>query len=97
MKIEFEDKKLEKKLATLAKAKKAFGGTMAGVIFHRIKQMETALNDSELRYIPGNFHPLTADRKGQWACSLTANWRMIFRLKIEEDYIAVIIEIVDYH
>ncbi len=97
MEIEFEDKKLERKLATLAKAKKAFGDKVGGMIFYRINQLEVALDESELHYIPGNFHPLTADRKGQWACSLTANWRMVFRLKIEEDYIAVIIEIVDYH
>lgn len=96
MEIEFEDKKLEKKLSKLAQAKRYYGG-MATTIFRRIKQLQAANDEAELRKIPGGFHPLTEDRGGQWACSLSANWRLIFRLRIEASYVAVIIEVVDYH
>ena len=96
MEIEFEDKKLKKKLSKPSQAKRYFGG-MASTIFLRIKQLEVANDEAELRLIPGGFHPLTGDRDGQWACSLGANWRLIFRLRIEASYVAVIIEIVDYH
>lgn len=95
--IEFEDKKLKGKLTTLGKAKKEFGQRIAEVIFRRIKQLETAQDEKELYHIPGNFHPLTSNRLGQWACRLDANWRLIFRLRGEEEYIAVIVEVVDYH
>ena len=96
MEIEFEDKKLKKKLSKPSQAKRYFGG-MASTIFLRIKQLEAANDEAELRLIPGGFHPLTGDREGQWACSLGANWRLIFRLRIEASYVAVIIEVVDYH
>lgn len=96
MEIEFEDKKLKKKLSKPSQAKRYFGG-MASTIFLRIKQLEVANDEAELRLIPGGFHTLTGDRDGQWACSLGANWRLIFRLRIEASYVAVIIEVVDYH
>ena len=64
----------------------------------------------KIRYLPGHYHELTGDRKGQWACDLDQPYRLIFKPSedpIPEDehhrYIwAEIIgvdikEIVDYH
>lgn len=50
----------------------------------------------ELR-IPPNYglHELTGDRKGQWAMTVTRNWRLTFRLNAEgalED-----MDLEDYH
>lgn len=56
MEIEFEDKKLKKKLFKPSQAKRYFGG-MASTIFLRIKQLEVANDEAELRLIPGAFIP----------------------------------------
>ena len=35
-------------------------------------------NGSYIKYLPGNFHDLTGNRKGQWACNLDNPYRLIF-------------------
>lgn len=52
--------------------------------------------EEELR-VPPNFgaHKLTGDRKGEWALTVTRNWRMTFRIGAEgaiED-----MDLEDYH
>lgn len=45
--------------------------------------------------IPGyKFHPLTGDRKGTYAVSVTGNWRITFRFDGED---AVEVDLEDYH
>ncbi|MGA2263802.1 MAG: type II toxin-antitoxin system RelE/ParE family toxin [Acidobacteriota bacterium] len=45
--------------------------------------------------IPGfKLHPLKGDRKGFWAVTVRANWRVIFRL---DDGDAQDVDYVDYH
>jgi len=64
----------------------------------------------DVRREPGNFHELTGDRKGQWACNLDSPYRLIFvphedpipttgdgRYIWAEILGVEIIEIVDYH
>ena len=41
-----------------------------------------------------HLHPLRGDRKGFWAVTVRANWRIIFRF---EDGQALDVELVDYH
>ena len=43
--------------------------------------------------VPG-LHPLKGDRRGQWAVSVSGNWRIVFRF---EDGQAVDIDLEDYH
>jgi proteic killer suppression protein len=44
---------------------------------------------------PGfGLHPLTGDRKGLWAVTVSRNWRVIFRF---EDGDAFDVDYVDYH
>ncbi len=47
--------------------------------------------------VPPNFglHPLVGDRKGQWAMTVTRNWRLTFRLNDEGAIIEMDLE--DYH
>lgn len=52
----------------------------------RSKKLKLRLNDlfdaktlEDLRYAPGNYHELKADRKGTWACDLDQPYRLIFR------------------
>ncbi len=39
-------------------------------------------------------HPLTGNRKGQWAVRVDRGWRMVFRI---EDGRVVDVDLVDYH
>ena len=49
----------------------------------------------DLAKIPGNEpHALKGDRKGYWAVSVKANWRIIFRFA---DGDALSVELLDYH
>ena len=45
--------------------------------------------------LPGfRLHPLKGDRKGFWAVTVRANWRIVFRIK---DGQACDVDLVDYH
>ena len=45
--------------------------------------------------IPGyNLHPLKGDRKGEWAMSVSGNWRITFRFEGED---ATDVNLEDYH
>jgi proteic killer suppression protein len=45
--------------------------------------------------LPGyRLHPLKGERKGQWAVSVSGNWRLVFRF---EDEHATNVDLVDYH
>jgi len=45
--------------------------------------------------LPGfKLHPLTADRKGEWAVTVRANWRVTFRIQAGE---ARDVNYEDYH
>jgi proteic killer suppression protein len=41
-------------------------------------QLEVAVTLEELRTLPGNYHELIGNRKGQWACDLDQPYRMVF-------------------
>ena len=44
---------------------------------------------------PGlRLHPLTGDRKGQYAVSVSGNWRIVFEFEGEN---ATNVDLVDYH
>ena len=53
--------------------------------------------EEELRTVPSfRAHKLTGDRKGTWSLSVTANWRITFRIDREEMEI-VDLDYEDYH
>lgn len=64
----------------------------------RLKRILLALHRSrgpEGMSLPGfRLHPLKGERKGQWAVSVSGNWRVVFRF-VGED--AVDVDLVDYH
>jgi proteic killer suppression protein len=39
-------------------------------------------------------HPLSGERKGEWAVSVSGNWRLVFRFDGEN---ATDVDLVDYH
>ena len=109
MKIFFKTKKLEKVLNNSKLIDKTYGNS-AKKIKQRLDDMAMADNLEELMKLPGRHHPLSGDRKGQFACDLVHPMRLIYEpanepLPIDEtnalNYsqvnIVEIIEITDYH
>jgi toxin HigB-1 len=56
-----------------------------------------AMGAEEELFVPPNFgaHKLTGDRKGEWALTVTRNWRMTFR--ISEAGAIEDMDLEDYH
>lgn len=63
----------------------------------RIEEILTALDSakhvSEMDLPHYRLHPLTGNRKGQWAVTVRANWRIVFRFDEEPEDV----DFVDYH
>lgn len=78
MDIAFTDKKLEELVNNDRKCVKVFGKFRAEKIKDRMAQLRSATTLEEVRYLPGNFHELTSNRKGQWACDLDQPYRLVF-------------------
>jgi proteic killer suppression protein len=70
--ITFTDKKLEKLANDDRKMLKELGKVRATILRRRLTQLE------DVRNLPGNYHELTSNRKGQWACDLDQPYRLIF-------------------
>jgi len=79
MLITAQDKKLEQYASNYAKALKDLGKKRADALHKRMKALVLADNLEELRFVPGHFHELLGDRKGQWACDLDQPYRLIFQ------------------
>jgi toxin HigB-1 len=78
MNITFAKKKLEK-LATVPKhCKQMLGQQMAELFQKRLDDLAAAETLEDTLHLPGNYHQLTGDRAGQWACSLVHPYRLIF-------------------
>lgn len=110
MKITFTDKKLEKVANNDRKMVKELGKIRSTILRRRLTQLEGASTLEDVRHLPGNYHELKNNRKGQWGCDLDQPFRLVFA-PIENDIptnadgqfiwlniIGVeIIEIIDYH
>ncbi|MEN2436229.1 killer suppression protein HigA [Weeksellaceae bacterium A-14] len=103
-----------KKLKKIAKDPKVclkeYGQVRGKKILQRLSDLKTADTLEDVRHLPGKYHELGENRKGQWACHLDGNYRLVFRphedpIPTDENgkYIWVeilgveIIEVVDYH
>ena len=110
MDITFSDRRLEELANNDRKRLKVYGKLRANKIRERLMQLKAASNLEEVRHLPGNFHELMNDRKGQWACDLDQPYRLVFTPHNESipinphgQYIWMeiigieILEIVNYH
>lgn len=78
MEIYFKDKKLEKLCNDPVKLVKAIGTVRAEKLQQRLDDMDSASTLEATRNLPGHYHELIGDRKGQWACDLDQPYRLIF-------------------
>jgi proteic killer suppression protein len=86
------------------------GNQRAKLFGDRLDDIDAATSLEDVRYLPGNYHELKGDRKGQWACDLDQPYRLIFEphedpIPLDENgkYIWIeikgveILEITNYH
>ncbi len=78
MEITFAHKKLRNIANDDRKMVQEFGLQQAKILKRRLTQLEDAATLEETRHLPGNYHELTNNRKGQWACDLDQPYRLIF-------------------
>ena len=105
MQLLFANSQIEKVCTSPERAVKKYGERCARILLERLRQMREAKDIETLTRIPGHYHPLTADRKGQWACRLQGGLRLVFvpgacgEMVIKEitDPTLTILKIVDYH
>ncbi|KYP13364.1 type II toxin-antitoxin system RelE/ParE family toxin [Flavihumibacter sp. CACIAM 22H1] len=110
MEITFADRKLETLAADYKKSRQKMGQKRAKLLVARLNALRDASTMEDLRNLPGRFHELTGDRKGQWSCDLDHPYRLVFTphenpIPVNEhgQYIWLkitgveVIEMVDYH
>jgi proteic killer suppression protein len=57
--------------------------------------LNTATGPDQVGQLPGaRLHSLSGDRKGQWAVSVSGNWRLVFTFDGDD---ATNVDLVDYH
>ena len=98
MEITYKNKRIERICRDPVIARKKYGNEMAVKISNCVSQIRVAKNVEYLIELHlGRCHPLTNDRKGQYAMDLVHPYRLVFLIKDGEIQIANILEIVDYH
>ena len=110
MDISYANRRIEKICTDEKVARKELGHDGAKVLKLRLEQIRDSANLEDLRLLPGAWHELSGNRKGQLACSITKLKRLVFMpandpIPIKSDggldwseVTAVMnIEIVDYH
>ena len=110
MDIIFKSNKFRKIVHDERQLNRTYGKINAKKIRQRIDDLFAAETLEDVRNLPGRYHELKAERKGQIACDLEHPYRLIFKpvanpmpidkngqMLWSEITIIEIIEIVDYH
>jgi toxin HigB-1 len=59
-----------------------------------LASLSTATSPLNMNIAGYQLHPLVGERKGEWAVSVSGNWRLVFRFDGED---ATDVDLVDYH
>jgi len=78
MKIDFEDRKLEKLANDFKLLQRTYGAIGAKIIRRRLDDLDAANVLEDMRNLPGKCHELREDRKGQLAVHVEEPDRLIF-------------------
>jgi len=98
LEIKFKTRKLEKQFTHNKEAVKAYGEQVAKKYAMRVNILKSAKYFDDLFKIPSlKFHPLSGDRKGEYAISLTGYWRLIITNDGDVFDIAKIEEVSDHY
>ena len=98
MDITYKTKKLRRICTDAKTAERAYGIEMAAKIHQRIDEI-SATDSVEvlIKYHIGRCHPLSQDRKGQYAMDLVHPYRLVFEKNGDKIQIVLVLDIVDYH
>ena len=98
LEITYRNRKIERICTNAEAAERAYGRDMADKIHQRIDELSAADTiEMMIQYHIGRCHPLSQDRKGQYALDLVHPYRLVFSKSGDKIQIANVIEIVDYH
>lgn len=103
MEIDFDNSTIRTICTSPSKAFRKYGKDNAKRLFLKLEQIQAAENLEQLQHLPGHYHELKGDRKGQWACTISGPLRLIFRpsgngtIRLSEIREATIMEVTDYH
>ena len=98
LQISYNSVRLENVCNFAFDAEKEYGREMAQKIQMRLDQISAADSvEMMIQFKIGRCHPLTGNRKNQYAVDLVHPFRLVFEQKGTEIRIANILEIVDYH
>lgn len=98
MHITYKNKQIEKVCTDAKAADRAYGNKMAEKIHMRIDEISAADTvEMMIQFRIGRCHPLTNNRKCQFAVDLVHPYRLVFEKHGDEIQVAHILEIVDYH
>ena len=98
MEITYKNKRIKKVCTDASTAERTYGTEMAVKIQQRICELSAAETVEFLMHFHiGRCHPLSQNRKGQYALDLVHPYRLIFEKKGNDIQIAYILEIIDYH
>ena len=98
LEITYRNRKIERICTNAEAAERAYGRDMADKIHQRIDELSAADTiEMMIQYHIGHCHPLSQDRKGQYALDLVHPYRLVFSKSGDKIQIANVIEIVDYH
>ena len=77
MEIEFRNRREARLYNDDQRLKGTFGAAPARTIRRRLDTINAVSCAGDLWTVPGGFHPLSSDRRGQIACTVTPNKRLI--------------------
>ena len=98
MEITYKNKKMMKVCTDAKVSDRTYGNEMSEKIQMRIAEIIAADSvEDMIEYHIGRCHPLTNNRKGQYAVDLVHPYRLVFEKHGNEIQIANILEIVNYH
>lgn len=96
--ITYKDSKIKRVCTDAKVADRVYGDKMSEKIHMRIDEISAADTVEEMiKYRIGRCHPLSNNRKGQYAVDLVHPYRLVFEKRGNIIQIAHIVEIVDYH
>lgn len=78
MKVITNDQQLSTCITDYNKAVRYLGQKRAKLLQKRLSALLDANTLQDVKALPGHFHELVDNRKGQWACDLDQPYRLIF-------------------
>ncbi|MBO7562375.1 MAG: killer suppression protein HigA [Bacteroidales bacterium] len=78
MDVTYKNNKLRKYAEDERFSVRQLGPIRSKLYLQHIGNLLAAETLEDTRYLPGNYHELTHNRKGQWACDLDQPYRLIF-------------------